>query len=227
MNRRHGYWIAAWVVLVVVTGFLAFGHGRGGMGYYDGGAGPVWGHMGGWGHMGNWGEGYRGERGYRGEGYRGDAGPAWRGMGPDMMGRGGYGPGWGMTGMMGGAYGAPGMGYGMGMPGGLYGTMPWALPDLTPEQEQKLIQLHSEPQNRQRALMQQVWASQASLSRLYAAEKRDWPAIRTAALALHDVQRQHIEAAIDLQQKTDALLTDSQRRELARAQRGLGWMGAP
>lgn len=210
MNRRHGYWIAAWVVLVVVTGFLAFGHGRGGMGYY--GAGPGWGHMGGWGD------------GYRGEGYRGAVGPLWRDMGPDMMGRGGYGPGWGM---MGGAYGAHSMGYGMGMSEGLYGSMPWALPDLTPEQEQKLIQLHSELQNRQRALMQQAWASQASLSRLYAAKQRDWPAIRTAALALQDVQRQHIEAAIDLQQKTDALLTDSQRRELARAQRGLGWMGAP
>jgi hypothetical protein len=31
MNRKHGFWIALWVVLVVVTGWLAFGHG--GMGY--------------------------------------------------------------------------------------------------------------------------------------------------------------------------------------------------
>lgn len=210
MNRKHWYWIAAWVTLVVVVGFLAFGQGRSGMGYY--GAGP------GWGHMGNWGEG-----GYRGEGYRGDVGPGWRGMGPGMMGRGGYGPGWGM---MGGAYGAPGMGYGMGMSGGFDGAMPWALPDLTPEQVQKISALHNDAQSAPRALAQQLWAAQASLSRLYAADKRDWNAIRAAAKTVHDLQGKHIDAAIDLQQKIDALLTDSQRQAMARAQRSLGWTGA-
>jgi|GEM_PF-2909916 len=211
MSRKHWFWIAGWVVLVVVIGFLAFGQGRGGGGYYRDGSG--WGHMSGWGSMGN----------------RGDGGPGWRGMGPGMMGRGGYGPGrgagqgWGMMGSY--AEGMPGQAYGMGMSGGFYGMMPWALPDLTPEQEQKIAQLHNDPQSRQRALMQQVWAAQASLSRLYAADKRDWGATRAAALALHDLQRQHIDAAIDLQQKTDALLTENQRKELARARRNQGWMG--
>ncbi|MFW5332054.1 Spy/CpxP family protein refolding chaperone [Hydrogenophaga sp. ZJX-1] len=215
MSRKHGYWIAAWLVLVVVVGFLAFGQGR--SGYYQ--AGPGWGHMGGgWGQMGNWGGGYRGE-----------GGPLWRGMGPGMMGRGGYGPGWGDEGGWGtmgpNAAGMPGMGYGMyGMYGGA--MMPWALPDLTPEQSRQLEALQNEPSGRLNTLAQQVWAAQATLMRLQVAEQRDWAAIRTAALALHDLQRQRLEAAIELQQKVDALLSDSQRKELARARRGSGWAGA-
>lgn len=225
MNRKVGFWIAGWVILVVVVGVLAFGYGgRSATSYGQGAWGPM---GGGWGHMGNWGEGYRGE-----------GGQGWRGMGPGMMGRGGYGPGggegggWGMMGPN--VAGMPGPGYGMGtgsgmgygMSGGAYAMMPWTLPDLTSEQVQKMSQLQNDPQSRVNALMQQVWAAQATLMRLQAADKRDWNAIRAAALALHDLQRQHIEAGIELQQKMDEILSSSQRKELARARRSSGWAGA-
>lgn len=75
MNRKRGFWIALWLALVVVTGWLAWAHGPMGKGY-----GP-W-H--GWGRMGAW-EMDRGDRG---------AGPhAWHGMGPGMMGFGMWGHG--------------------------------------------------------------------------------------------------------------------------------------
>lgn len=212
MNRKTGFWVAVWVVLVVLTGFLAFGHGWGRMGY-----GPAYG----WGRMGGW-----------DEGYRADAGPGWYGMGPGMMAGRGPGYGWGAGRAYGtmGPYGAgmPMMGPGMGpgMAGGAYAMLPWVLADLTPAQLQKIGALLSDPDGRNRNLMQQRWEAQAGLSRLYATEKRDWTAIRAASVAVSDLQRQQLEAAIDLQQKIDALLTDSQRQELARAQRSYGWMGA-
>lgn len=222
MNKKSGFWIALWVVLVVLTGFLAFGSGGGYRGY-----GP----SSGWGPMGNW-----------FEGNRGDGAAAWYGPGSGMIGRANYGQGWGggrSFGMMG-AYGAgvPGMGYGMGaggvgagmgfgMAGGGYAMMPWALPDLTPEQVQKIGQLQNDPDGRMRSFMQQRWEVQASLSRLYAAEKPDWSAIRKANMDLLELQRQQLDVTLDQQQKMDALLTDSQRTEMARARRsvGFGWMG--
>lgn len=212
MNRKSGFWVVLWIVLVVLTGFLAFGHGWGGRAY-----GPAYS----WGRMGGW-----------NEDYRADGDPGWYGMGSGMMGGSGAGYGWGAGrpyGMMG-RYGAgvPMMGAGMGpgMGGGAYAMLPWALADLTADQVQKIGALLNDPAGRQRALMQQRWEAQAGLTRLYATEKRDWNAIRTASAAVSDLRRQQLEAAIDLQQKIDALLTDSQRQELARAQRSYSWMGA-
>ncbi|MGB9129826.1 MAG: Spy/CpxP family protein refolding chaperone [Thiobacillus sp.] len=179
MNRKRGFWIALWVVLVVVTGWLAFGYG--GMGY-----GPWHG-----GRMGAW-DG----------GYRADGGQGWWGMGRHH-------------GMMG-----P---YGSGMPGMGFGMAP---PDLTPEQAQKIDQLQQEALARNRSLAQQLWAAQDTLNRLHMNEKRDWDAIRAASQKLFDLQRQQLDAAIDLQQKIDGVLTDSQRRDMARSWRGHGWMGA-
>ena len=213
MNRKNGFWIALWVVLVVITGFLAFGYGPGGMGY-----GPPHG----WGRMGTW-----------GDAYREDGAQGWYGMGPGMMGGsgygmqpgagGGYGPG--MMGQYGG--GMPWMGAGMG-PGmaGSYTMMPWAPPGLTSEQVQKIGQLQTESAARNRGLMQQAWEVQARLNGLYTADKRDWNEIRTASRTLFDLQRQQMDAMIDMQQKIDGLLTDSQRQEISRAWRGYGWMGA-
>jgi Spy/CpxP family protein refolding chaperone len=200
MNRKRGFWIALWVVLVVVTGWLAFGYG--GMGY-----GPR--HD--WGRMGAWDDGYRTDR------TRG-----WYGMGPGMMGGAVSGHGGGMGrfhGMMG-QYGVgmPGMGAGMG-----FGMVP---PDLTAEQARKIGQLQQEALARDRSLAQQLWAAQDTLNRLHMSEKRDWDAIRAASQKLFDLQRQQLDAAIDKQQKIDGLLTDSQRRDMARSWRGHGWMGA-
>lgn len=194
MNRKRGFWIALWVILVVVTGFLAYGYG--GMGY-----GP-W-H--GWGRMGAW-----------DDDYRADGAQGWYGMGPGMMGGAAPGHGWGMGrshGMMG-QYGAgmPGMGAGMG-----FGMAP---PDLTSEQVQKIGQLQQEALARNRSLAQQLWAAQDTLNRLHMSEKRDWDAIRAASQKLFDLQRQQLDAAIDMQQKVDGLLTDSQRQDIARSWRG-------
>jgi Spy/CpxP family protein refolding chaperone len=199
MNRKSGFWIAVWVILVVITGIFAFGHGPGRMGY-----GP-W-H--GWGRMGGWADGYRADNAARGYG-----------MGPGMM--------WGAESGYGGYPGSP---YGMagpygGMMGGAYAMMPWGLPDLTAGQTQKINELQGESAARNRSLMQQGWEIQSRLTTLYAADKRDWDAIRTATRSLLDLQRQQMDAAIDLQQKVDGVLTDSQRQEMARSWHGTGRWG--
>lgn len=208
MNRKHAFWIALWVVLVVITGYFAFFRSPWGMGY-----GP-W-H--GWG----WGDRWNNESAspaYRSRG--------WHGMAPGWMG--GWGPDgeWAERrnyGMMSRYGGMPGMGFGMlgyGM-----GTLPGALPELTPEQSRQLEQLQAEQFERSRALMQQIWQTQAHLNELYAADKRDWDAIRGTTQKLFELQRQQHESTIELQQKIDGVLTDAQRQALARSQHGYGWMG--
>lgn len=72
MNRKRGFWIALWLALVVVTGWLAWAHGPMGTGWH------------GWSRMGTW-EMDRGDRG--------DGPHAWHGMGPGMMGFGMWGHG--------------------------------------------------------------------------------------------------------------------------------------
>jgi len=155
-------------------------------------------------------------------GYRADRGQGGYGMGPGMMGDTAPGQGWGMGrfhGMMG-PYGAgmPGMGAGMGLD--------MTPPDLTSEQAQKIDQLQQEALARTRSLAQQLWAAHDTLNRLHMNEKRDWDAIRAASQKLFELQRQQLEAAIDLQQKIDGVLTDSQRRDMARFWRGHGGIGA-
>lgn len=198
MNRKNGFWIALWATLIVVTGFLAFGAGSGGMGY-----GPWQG----WGRMGGWDNSHRSDGTFGG--YT---------MGLGMTGGAAAVQDWGM---------GMGAGMGFGMPGGGSAMMPWQLPNLTPEQEQKISQLWRDSAERTLSLMQQRWEAQARLSGLYATEKRDWSAIRTASRSALDLQRQQLDAAIDLQQKIDGLLTDSQRQDMARAWHSYGWMGAP
>lgn len=209
MNRKSAFWVALWVVLVVVTGMLAFGTGPGSTGF-----GP-W-HD--WGRMGGWNNDSRVQGPYGGYG-----------MGPGMMGGFGTGSGMGMPFGMMGRYGAGmyGMGAGMGtgMIGGGYPTVPGQISNLTPEQEQKLSRLLQESMERNSSLAQQLWAAQDKLNLLLMNEKRDWNAIRAASQHLFDIQRQQLDANIDLQQKTDGLLTDRQRKEMARAWRGYGWAG--
>jgi P pilus assembly/Cpx signaling pathway, periplasmic inhibitor/zinc-resistance associated protein len=202
MNRKNAFWIALWVVLVVITGYFAFFHSPWRMGY-----GPWHG----------WGGGWSDENDY--PAYRS---PGWRGMAPGW-GSGWQGDdGWGRSyGMMGPYGGMPGMGFGM--PG--YGTMPGALPELTPAQSRQLAQLQAEQFERSRALIQQMWQAQARLNELYAADKRDWDAIRDATQKIFELQRQQHESALELQRKIDGVLTDAQRQALARSQRGYGWMG--
>lgn len=195
MKQKTGLWIALWVVLVVVTGFLAFGHGYGGRGF-------GFGH--GWGHMGGWDDRYS-ENDTRG----------WHGYGPGMMG-GGY--GWGMGyphGMMG-QYG---------FAGGAFGMAPFLPQNLTAEQAKKLAPLQSEAEKNNLDLLQQSRELQSRLSGLYASDKRDWNAIRETGKALLELQRKQMEATFEMQQKIDGLLTDNQRQEMIRSWRNDDYRG--
>lgn len=210
MDRKRAFWVALWVALIVVTGILAFGTGSGSMGY-----GP-W-HD--WGRIGGWSDDSRVQGPYGGYG-----------MGPGMMGGFGTGRGMGMPFGMTGQYGAGmygvGPSMGTGMIGGGYPTVPGQIPGLTPEQEQKLSRQQEEAMERSSSLAQQLWAAQDKLNLLLMNEKRDWNAIRAASQHLFDIQRQQLDANLDLQQKTDSLLTDNQRQDMARSWRGYGWMGS-
>jgi Spy/CpxP family protein refolding chaperone len=211
MNRKSGVWIAVWAILVLVTGFLAFGSGFGLRGY---GPWHSWGRMGGWDADIPAGSAYGGY-----------------GMGPGMMGSMSAGRSWGMPYGMMGRYGAGmvGMGPGMlnrSMMGSGYALAPVQPPDFTPEQAQKFDALQREAEERNSRQAQQLWAAQDKLNRLQMSDKPDWSAIRSASQTLMDLQRQQLEASIDFQQKVDSLLTDSQRQDMARSWRDYGWMRA-
>lgn len=198
MKSKTGYWIALWVLLVVVVGYFAFGHGYGGRGY-----GPGFG----WGHMGGWGDRYSAD---------GDA--AWHGYGRDMMGNAepGFDRGMGyLQGMMG-QYG---------LAGGAYGMMSFLPQNMTTEQAKKIAPLQSETEKNNLNIQQQRRELQSRLQSLYASDKRDWNAIRETGKALSDLQRKQMDAAIEMQQKIDGLLTDNQRQEVMRSWRNNGWQG--
>ncbi len=209
MKRNHAFWVGLWVLLTVVIGYFAFFHGPLSMGY------GAW-H--GWGSGDRW--------GYENTPYPAYRSRSWQGMQPGWMG--GRAPGDGeyaerYYGMMG-QFDGTGPGMAFGIPG--YGMMPRALPELIPEQSRQIEQLQAEQFERSRTLMQQLWRTQARLNELYAADKRDWDAIRGTTQKLFELQRQQHESAIELQKKIDGLLTDEQRRTMARTWYGYGWMGA-
>ncbi|KAB2311473.1 periplasmic heavy metal sensor [Betaproteobacteria bacterium SCN2] len=209
MKMNYAIWVGLWVLLTVVIGYFAFFRGPMGMGY---GAWHGWG----------WGD----RLSYENSPYPAYRSRTWQGMQPGRMG--GWAPDDGRYaernyGMMG-PFGGTGPGMAFGMPG--YGMMPRALPELTPEQSQQIEQLQAEQFERSRTLMQQAWQAQAQLNELYGTDKRDWNAIRAASQALFALQRQQMDVAIELQQKIDGLLTDEQRKLMARAWHGYGWMRA-
>ena len=198
MKQKPGLWIALWVILVVVTGFLAFGHGYGGRGY-----GPGYG----WSHMGGWGDRYS-EEDSRG----------WRGYGRGMTGDADAGYGWGM--------GSPhGMMGQYGFAGGEYGVMPFLPQNLTTDQAKKLVPLQSENEKSQLNLQQQRRELLFRLNSLYENDKRDWNAIRETGKALSDLQRKQMDAVIEMQQKIDGLLSDNQRQAMMRSWRDFGRQG--
>lgn len=196
MNWKRLFWVALWAALVVVTGYLAFGSGS-----FSPGVG-LWQ---GWGRMAGWNDDSRVDGAFGGYG-----------MGPGMMG--GAGRGWSMGQMPFGVMGN-------GISAGGYAPPSRQLPDLTPEQTEKFGQIQRDAEARNSRLMQQLWAAQDRLNLLRMSERRDWKAIRTASHALFDLQRQQLDAAIDLQQQVDGLLTDSQRQDMARSWRGYESMG--
>lgn len=209
MKRNHAFWVGLWVLLTVVIGYFAFFRGPLSMGY---GAWHDW--------------GLRDRWSYENTPYPAYRSRSWQGMQPGWMG--GRAPDDGRYvernyGMMG-PFGGTGPGMAFGMPG--YGTMPRALPELTPEQSRQIEQLQAEQFERSRTLMQQAWQAQTRLNELYTTDKRDWNAIRAASQTLFDLQRRQLDVAIELQQKIDGLLTDEQRKTMARTWHGYGWMGA-
>jgi Spy/CpxP family protein refolding chaperone len=111
-------------------------------------------------------------------------------------------------GMMGSGYGmGPGMGGGMG---------PMAMPDLSEAQTAQLKKIQTESMKKQRALMLQMWEAQANLGDLVNAEKRDPAAIGKAYDKLADIQRQALEARIDMENKAAAVFTKEQMMQMRR-----------
>ena len=154
------------------------------------------------------------------------------GYGMGMM-RGGMGPGMGMMGdcpmgMMGGGMGpgmgmmGGGMGPGMGMMGG--GMGPMAMLDLSDAQTAQLKKIQTESKQKQRTLMRQMWEEQDKMSDLYDAEKRDPAAIGKAYGKLADLQRQALEARIEMENKMAEVLTKEQKAQMRRGF-GRGMMG--
>jgi Spy/CpxP family protein refolding chaperone len=164
----------------------------------------------------------------------GGMGPGY-GMGPGMgmmggcpmgMMGGGMGPGMGMMNMMGGGMGGFGPGAGMMMgPGMMGGGMgPMAMLDLSDAQTAQLKKIQTESKQKQRTLMRQMWEEQDKMSDLYDAEKRDPAAIGKAYGKLADLQRQALEARIDMENKMAAVLTQEQKAQMRRGF-GRGMMG--
>ncbi|HSJ81013.1 MAG TPA: Spy/CpxP family protein refolding chaperone [Thiobacillus sp.] len=145
------------------------------------------------------------------------------GMGPGMgMMGGGMGPG---MGMMGGGMG-PGMGMMGGCPMGMMGggMGPMAMLDLSDAQTAQLKKIQTESKQKQRTLMRQMWEEQDKMSDLYDAEKRDPAAIGKAYGKLADLQRQALEARIEMENKMAEVLTQEQKAKMRRGF-GRGMMG--
>lgn len=165
----------------------------------------------------------------------GGMGPGY-GMGPGMgmmgggcpmgMMGGGMGPGMGMMNMMGGGMGGFGPGAGMMMGSGMMGggMGPMAMLDLSDAQTAQLKKIQTESKQKQRTLMRQMWEEQDKLSDLYDAEKRDPAAIGKAYGKLADLQRQALEARIEMENKMAEVLTKEQKAQMRRGF-GRGMMG--
>lgn len=119
----------------------------------------------------------------------------------------------------------PGMMGGFDMSGGAYGMMPFLPQNLTAEQAKQASKRQSEAEESSRKLAQQFLEAQAQMNSLYASEKRDWNAIRSAARTVTELQCQQIGTGLEIQQKIDSMLTDSQRQKIKQAWRGYGWQG--
>ncbi len=145
------------------------------------------------------------------------------GMGPGMMG--GYGMMHG-PGMMGG-YGMmhdPGMmgGEGMMYGPGMMGMGPVWMLNLTDEQRAKISKLQGELRKKQWATMGQIMDERQKLFELYSADSPDAKKVGAVYGKIFDLRRQMIEAAIDTQNHTQALLTKEQRAQLDQWRHGWG-----
>lgn len=131
-----------------------------------------------------------------------------------------------MMNMMGGGMSGFGPGSGMMMgPGMMGGGMgPMAMLDLSDDQTARLNKIQTETKKKMRTLMRQMWEEQDKLSDLYDAEKRDPAAIGKAYGKLADLQRQALEARIEMENKMAEVLTKEQKAQMRRGF-GRGMMG--
>lgn len=136
------------------------------------------------------------------------------GMGPGMMGGYGMGPG-----MMGGYGMGPGLMGGYGMGPGMMGA--WQALDLNDKQREQTAQIQKDLAKKQLDLQSQVADEYAKLQELYAAGKADPAATDKIYNTIADLRRQAMEARIDAHSKLQALLTEEQRDQLQRWQRGM------
>lgn len=118
------------------------------------------------------------------------------GMGPGMMGGGGYGPGQGMgPGMMG--------GYGPG----------YAALNLTDEQRKKIDAIQEEVWSKQGELMGRMHAQSY---RMHDFGKADDAAARKAFDEMATAHKQMFETRLEARKRIDAVLTPEQRKQLGR-----------
>lgn len=177
-------------------------------------AGAMPGYGPGMGMRGGMGSGY-------GTGMRGDCPAMGGGMGPGY----GMGPGMGGMGMMGGMSGfGPGAGMGPGMMGPNSGMAHLGLLGLSDAQTDQIENIKTEWKKKQRPLMRQIWEEQDKLNDMTTAEKRDPQAIGKAYSRLSELQRQALEAHIEMENKVSTVLTPEQRTQMRRSF-GRGMMG--
>ena len=139
------------------------------------------------------------------------------GMGPGMMGGGGY-----RMGMMGGMDGMDMMG----MMGGGYGHL--AQLNLTDDQRAKINKLTDEERRKHWDTMGKIMDQRARLRDLYSADKPDSQSILKVQEQIDLLHRQMLGLHIDTQNKVEALLTPEQREQLKALRsrgRGPGMMG--
>lgn len=176
------------------------------------------------------------------------------GMGPGMMGGGGYGPGYGMMGgygmgpgmmggyggwgmgpgmMWGGGYGGYGMGPGM-MWGGAYGMGPGMMMgygalnglDLSAEQRAKIDKIFDGEQKQHWGIMGQMMEEQSKLRDLYNADQPDPKKVGAVYGQIAKLRQQMLETHVQASNQMQQVLTKEQREQLQQWRRG-GWGWGP
>jgi Spy/CpxP family protein refolding chaperone len=133
------------------------------------------------------------------------------GMGPGMMGGGGWGMG---PGMMGG-YGPGGYGMGPGMMGD-YSSEAYAGLDLSAEQRRKIADIQQSTAKAQWQLMGAMHEQGYHMHGLFGPGALDEAAARKAFQTMAETQKAMFEMQLEARKKIDAVLTSEQREQLRR-----------
>lgn len=132
---------------------------------------------------------------------------------------GGFGPGYGMGGMMGqGMMGQGMMGQGMGP--GMMGPGPgamWGI-DLSSEQREKIAAIRRDAMRAQWDAMSKLHERGGPMYQAYASGEFDEQAARKAYDAMAQAHRQMFESNLETRKRIESVLTDEQRKKLRGAQ---------